>query len=203
MCVLFAICTLRRRSEVRTHHVRTSPMHRQDFFAVAFPPFRPAAFFCAVVPPCDELLRELDEFDFFPPRLDEPEEFAIFAARSFDMPLSFNASYCFSFFTFELLPGMRHRLSVSSFGAVTSAHLQEQRVVPAPLVRFRDVVAARLRLLRIRHGRAVDFLVAVVLTWVFHILFAHEDRSSRRERTGTSRRRHRSRCRPRNRAEAR
>ena len=31
-------------------------------------------------------------------------EFAIFAARSFDMPLSFRASYCFSFFTFDDLP---------------------------------------------------------------------------------------------------
>src|SRR3954452_24357169 len=91
---------------------------RYDLFAVALPPLRPAAFFCAVVPPCDELLREeLDEPDFLPPRLDEPEEFAIFAARSFDMPLSFNASYCFSFFTFELLPGMRSPLSVRVSGA--------------------------------------------------------------------------------------
>src|SRR3954469_4592775 len=106
MCVLFAICTLRRRSEVRTHHVRTSPMHRQDFFAVALPPLRPAAFFCAVVPPCDELLFELELWDAFPPRLDAPGEFAIFAARSFDMPFSFSASYCFSFFTFALLLGM-------------------------------------------------------------------------------------------------
>jgi hypothetical protein len=51
------------------------------------------------------LFDELDEPDFFPPRLDAPDELAIFAARSFDMPLSFNASYCFSFLTFELLPG--------------------------------------------------------------------------------------------------
>src|SRR4051812_45649337 len=106
MCVLFAICTLRRRSEVRTHHVRTSPMHRQDFFAVAFPPLRPAAFFCAVVPPCDELLLELDEPDFLPPRLDAPGEFAMRAARDFDIPLSFSASYCFSFLTLALLLGM-------------------------------------------------------------------------------------------------
>src|SRR5437588_8631635 len=78
---------------------------RQDFLAVALPPLRPAAFFCAVVPPWLELLRdELDEPDFFPPRLDAPGEFAILAARSFDMPLSFNASYCFSFFTFARLP---------------------------------------------------------------------------------------------------
>ncbi len=32
-------------------------------------------------------------------------EFEIFAARSFDMPFSFNFSYCFSFFTFELVFG--------------------------------------------------------------------------------------------------
>ncbi len=78
-----------------------------DLRAVAFPPLRPAAFFCAVVPPCDELLFELDdEPDFLPPRDDAPGEFAIFAARSFDIPLSFSASYCFSFLTFELLPGI-------------------------------------------------------------------------------------------------
>ena len=74
--------------------------------AVALPPFRPAAFFCAVVPPCDELLFELPEPDALPPRLDAPGELAIFAARSFDIPLSFNASYCFSFFTFALLLGI-------------------------------------------------------------------------------------------------
>jgi len=62
---------------------------------------RPAAFFCAVVPPCEELLRE----ELFPPRLDEPGEFAIRAARSLDIPLSFSASYCFSFFTLARLPG--------------------------------------------------------------------------------------------------
>jgi hypothetical protein len=67
---------------------------------------RPAAFFWAVVPPCFELDRELDEPDFFPPRLEEPGEFAILAARSFDMPLSLSASYCFSFFTLGRLFGM-------------------------------------------------------------------------------------------------
>jgi hypothetical protein len=75
--------------------------------AVALPPLRPAAFFCAVVPPCDELLRdELEEPDALPPRLDEPGEFAIFAARYFDMPLSFRASYCCSFLTLLLFSGM-------------------------------------------------------------------------------------------------
>ena len=72
---------------------------------------RPAAFFCAVVPPCDELLREeLEEPDFLPPRLDAPGEFAIFAARSFDMPLSFSASYCFSFLTLLLLLGIQKKV---------------------------------------------------------------------------------------------
>jgi hypothetical protein len=72
------------------------------FRAVALPPLRPAAFFCAVVPPWDELPPEPD---FLPPRLDAPGEFAILAARSFDMPLSFRASYCFSFLTLGRLPG--------------------------------------------------------------------------------------------------
>jgi hypothetical protein len=60
-----------------------------------------------VVPPCRELerLRELEP-DFLPPRLEEPGEFAILAARSFDMPFFFRASYCFSFFTLARLFGM-------------------------------------------------------------------------------------------------
>src|SRR6185437_12292999 len=37
--------------------------------AVALPPLRPAAFFWAVVPPCDELPPEPD---FLPPRLNAP-----------------------------------------------------------------------------------------------------------------------------------
>src|SRR4051794_28147522 len=80
----------------------------QDLRAAALPPLRPAAFFCAVVPPCDELLRDEDECEFLPPRLDAPDEFAIRAARSFDIPLSFSASYCFSFFTFARFPGIGH-----------------------------------------------------------------------------------------------
>ena len=81
--------------------------------AVALPPLRPAAFFWAVVPPWLELLRDDDEEpDFLPPRLDAPGEFAIFAARSFDIPLSFSFSYCFSFLTFALLLGMPFSLPV-------------------------------------------------------------------------------------------
>jgi len=66
---------------------------------------RPAAFFCAVVPPWLDEEPDEPECDFFPPRLEAPGEFAIFAARSFDIPFSFNASYCFSFLTFARLLG--------------------------------------------------------------------------------------------------
>src|SRR2546423_9008381 len=93
---------------------RSAEPNAYDFFlAVARPPLRPAAFFWAVVPPWDELLRELelDEADFFPPRLEAPGELAIFAARSFDMPFSFSFSYCFSFFTFADLLGTCDLLS--------------------------------------------------------------------------------------------
>src|SRR3954451_13762580 len=88
------------------HVVRTDGLTHYDLFAVALPPLRPAAFFCAVVPPCDELLREEPEPEDLPTRLEDPEELAIFAARSFDMPLSFSASYCFSLLTLLLLLGM-------------------------------------------------------------------------------------------------
>jgi hypothetical protein len=40
------------------------PCGHQPFLAVALPPLRPAAFFCAVVPPCFELPPEPD---FLPP----------------------------------------------------------------------------------------------------------------------------------------
>ena len=75
--------------------------------AAALPPLRPAAFFCAVVPPCEVVFRRLPEPDALPPRLDAPGEFAIRAARSFDIPFSFSFSYCFSFLTVGLLFGMQ------------------------------------------------------------------------------------------------
>jgi hypothetical protein len=80
----------------------------RDFAAVALPPLRPAAFFCAVVPPCFDVERvELeDEPDFLPPRLDAPGEFEMRAARSFDIPFSLSFSYCFSFLTLGRLPGI-------------------------------------------------------------------------------------------------
>jgi hypothetical protein len=58
------------------------------------------------VPPCEDDDRDDEDPEFFPPRLDAPGEFAILAARSFDIPLSFNASYCFSFLTFALFEGI-------------------------------------------------------------------------------------------------
>src|SRR6476646_1886103 len=70
------------------------------FLAVAFPPLRPAAFFCAVVPPCEALPPEPERS---PPCLEASGELAIFAARCLDMPLSFSASYCFSFLTAMIL----------------------------------------------------------------------------------------------------
>ena len=79
---------------------------RSVFLSVAFPPLRPAAFFCAVVPPCLDVDREDDECDLSPPWREASGEFAIFAARSFDIPLSFSASYCFSFLTWADLPGI-------------------------------------------------------------------------------------------------
>src|SRR3954451_10687313 len=81
---------------------------RRYFELLALPPLRPAAFFWAVVPPClEELELELElDPDFLPPRLEAPGEFAIRAARSFDMPFFFSPSYCFSFFTLALLLGI-------------------------------------------------------------------------------------------------
>src|SRR5581483_5619381 len=80
------------------------------FRAAAFPPLRPAATFCACVPPCEELLRFFDS----PPCFDASGELAMRAARSFDMPLSFSASYCFSFLTLALLPGMTGKCPLKS-----------------------------------------------------------------------------------------
>jgi hypothetical protein len=79
--------------------------HEERFRAVALPPLRPAAFFWPVVPPWLVVRLRTPELDFLPPRLDAPGEFAIFAARSLDIPFSLSASYCFSFFTLGLLSG--------------------------------------------------------------------------------------------------
>jgi len=68
---------------------------------------RPAAFFWAVVPPWLALLLVEEACEAFLPRLDAPGEFAILAARAFDIPFSFRFSYCFAFLTLGRLPGMR------------------------------------------------------------------------------------------------
>jgi hypothetical protein len=75
--------------------------------AAAFPPLRPADFFCCVAPPWDAvLLARKPEPDRFPPRLDAPGELAMRAALLLDMPFFFSPSYCFSFFTLGRLFGM-------------------------------------------------------------------------------------------------
>jgi hypothetical protein len=113
--------------------------------AVAFPPLRPAAFFCAVVPPWLELDRELEELDFFPPRLDAPGELAIFAARSLDMPFSLSFSYCFSFLTFADLLGMRPPCSYERFLAVAFPPFEPAaRLLAVEALRL-DVERAELR----------------------------------------------------------
>src|SRR3954447_4866968 len=103
-----------------------------DFRAEALPPLRPAAFFCAVVPPWLELPPEPD---FLPPRLDAPGELAILAARCLDIPLSFSASYCFSFLTFAFLVGI---CASSGFGDVLDELPRLLLVGLAPHVGLRE-----------------------------------------------------------------
>src|SRR6186997_2359084 len=62
-----------------------------------FPPLRPAAAFCAFVPPWLDALRRLPEPDDLPPRLEEPSELAMRAARSLLIPFLRKPSYCVSF----------------------------------------------------------------------------------------------------------
>ena len=68
-----------------------------------FPPLRPAAAFCALLPPLPEpLLFELWLLPLlFPPRLEEPGEFEIAAARDLLIPFLRSPSYCLSFFTLD------------------------------------------------------------------------------------------------------
>src|SRR5207245_1874564 len=95
--------TLHRRPPVWTRCSALDVAVPQRFLAVALPPLRPAALCCAVVPPCFD---EPPDPDFLPPRFDAPGEFAILAARSFDIPFFFNASYCSGFFTLARLDGI-------------------------------------------------------------------------------------------------
>jgi len=99
---------------------------------VARPPLRPAAFFSAVVPPCEVLWWRTPEPDAFPPRLEAPGELAIFAARSFDIPFSFSFWYCFSFLTLGRLPGMRSSLAVddASEGTTTLSGISIRLLAP-------------------------------------------------------------------------
>src|SRR5581483_498926 len=65
----------------------------------ALPPLRPAAAFCAFVPPWLAARRFVPLPELSPPRLEEPLLLAIRAARSLLMPFSRSPSYCLSFFT--------------------------------------------------------------------------------------------------------
>jgi len=81
--------------------IRHARRQEDRFLARARPPLRPAAFFCAVVPPCLARVERVRAFflvpDAFPPRSDAPGEFEMAAARDFDIPFFFSASYCFRF----------------------------------------------------------------------------------------------------------
>src|SRR5205823_10857237 len=87
----------------RSWFVRSGGSCAQDL-CEALPPLRPAALCWAVVPPC--LLLPLPLCDFWPPCSDALGELAILAARSFDMPLSFSASYWSLFFTLADFDGI-------------------------------------------------------------------------------------------------
>src|SRR5438309_200687 len=52
-----------------------------------------------MVPPYKNNVHFQPEPSAFPPRFEAPGEFAILAARSFDIPFSFRATYCFRFLT--------------------------------------------------------------------------------------------------------
>jgi hypothetical protein len=76
-----------------------------------------------------------EELDFLPPRLDAPGEFAIFAARSFDIPFSFSFSYCFSFFTFAFLPpGISDPLVVDADNFPSETVVKRARHAPRALL---------------------------------------------------------------------
>jgi hypothetical protein len=75
---------------------------RQELLAAALPPLRPAAFFCCVVPPwLALLLLDEPEPDFLPPRLEDPSELEIAAARLLLIPFFRSPSYCLSFLMLE------------------------------------------------------------------------------------------------------
>jgi hypothetical protein len=92
---------------------------------VAFPPFRPAATFCAWLPPLPGplLLRLWLEPLLLPPRLEDPSELEIAAARDLLMPFSRRPSYCLSF----LMLGPWSLVIVAPFGVFCTD--TRQRVV--------------------------------------------------------------------------
>src|SRR6185437_10797442 len=67
------------------------------------PPLRPAAAFCALFPPLPLPLLFLLWLEplLLPPRLEEPSELEIAAARDLLMPFLRSPSYCLSFFTLD------------------------------------------------------------------------------------------------------
>jgi ABC-type multidrug transport system fused ATPase/permease subunit len=67
------------------------------------------------------LVRGPPDADFSPPCFEASGEFAIRAARSFDMPFSFKASYCFSFFTLGRLSGISGSSSPCSLPGIPAA----------------------------------------------------------------------------------
>src|SRR5207302_1236412 len=79
--------------------VAAGPPSQLDFL----PPLRPAAAFWARLPPLPEplLLRLRLEPPLLPPRLDEPGELEIAAARDLLIPFLRRPSYCLSFLTLE------------------------------------------------------------------------------------------------------
>src|SRR5205085_7376562 len=89
----------------------------QRRLAAALPPLRPAAACWAWVPPCLE--EPPPSCERLPPCSEASGEFAMRAARAFDIPLSLRASYCFSFFTCADLPGMGRPPVASSAYAPT------------------------------------------------------------------------------------
>ena len=109
-----------RRSRTARSRWSSSP-DRGQLLWLAFPPLRPAFFFWAVVPPWE---LSPPEPLFCPPCLDASGELAIFAARSFDMPLSLRASYCFSFLT-AIANLLRERVTPDSYA---SRHAHSWRI---------------------------------------------------------------------------
>jgi hypothetical protein len=85
--------------------MRTSSRHgsrRRLTLSCSFlPPLRPAAAFCAFVPPWLESERFLPLPDALPPLLDASGVFAMRAARDLLMPFLRSPSYCLSSFTLE------------------------------------------------------------------------------------------------------